>query len=567
MKKIDKTKAELFQELEDTKKLVHELNNCQAEFDKAREKYEKLLNSTPDAMLFVNMQNKIILVNAQFEKIFGYSQDEIVGKKLDILVPDRYKKNHSRMVQKFFEFPNVRPMGSHLKIYAKKKDGSEFPADISLSPLQTEEELLVTAAVRDITKRQEAEEQIELNYYIQKVTNSMLKISLEPLSLEKQFDRILDLILNVPNLSLQSKGAIFLKDSSAEVLVLKAQHGFSERDALPCTEIPFGHCLCGKSASMSKLVYAEDMDSMHEIHDAEIFPHGHYCAPIVSGKNLYGILNVYIQEGHKRTNREEGFLTSVTSTLATIIERDRAEQEKKDLQRQLAQAEKLAALGRFTANIAHEIRNPLTSVGGFARRLAKNMAEDTREKDYANIIIAEVNRLEKILKNVLSFSREGIPNLTENDLSDVIDRVLLMNEYLFREKSIVINKSFAGLPKFYFDKDMIIEVLENIFLNAIDSMAGGGRLTITTEKASGPGESDVIIRIQDTGVGISAEQMEMIFEPFYTTKAAEQGTGLGLSITKKILDSLGGTVEIESELGKGSVVSVCLPFREKQSQE
>jgi len=567
MKKIDKTKAELFQELEDTKKLVHELNNCQAEFDKAREKYEKLLNSTPDAMLFVNMQNKIILVNAQFEKIFGYSQDEIVGKKLDILVPDRYKKNHSRMVQKFFEFPNVRPMGSHLKIYAKKKDGSEFPADISLSPLQTEEELLVTAAVRDITKRQEAEEQIELNYYIQKVTNSMLKISLEPLSLEKQFDRILDLILNVPNLSLQSKGAIFLKDSSAEVLVLKAQHGFSERDALPCTEIPFGHCLCGKSASMSKLVYAEDMDSMHEIHDAEIFPHGHYCAPIVSGKNLYGILNVYIQEGHKRTNREEGFLTSVTSTLATIIERDRAEQEKKDLQRQLAQAEKLAALGRFTANIAHEIRNPLTSVGGFARRLAKNMAEDTREKDYANIIIAEVSRLEKILKNVLSFSREGIPNLTENDLSDVIDRVLLMNEYLFREKSIVINKSFAGLPKFYFDKDMIIEVLENIFLNAIDSMAGGGRLTITTEKASGPGESDVIIRIQDTGVGISAEQMEMIFEPFYTTKAAEQGTGLGLSITKKILDSLGGTVEIESELGKGSVVSVCLPFREKQSQE
>ena len=81
------------------------------------------------------------------------------------------------------------------------------------------------------------------------------------------------------------------------------------------------------------------------------------------------------------------------------------------------------------------------------------------------------------------------------------------------------------------------------------------------------GKSEVIIRVQDTGGGVSAEQMEMIFEPFYTTKAAEQGTGLGLSITKKILDSLGGTVEIESELGKGSVVSVCLPFREKQSQE
>jgi PAS domain S-box-containing protein len=116
MKKIDKTKAELFRELEDIKKQVQELNNSQAEFEKARVKYEKLLDSTPDAMLFVNTQNKVVLVNAQFENIFGYRQDEIVGKKLDILVPERYKKNHSKMVQRFFASPNVRPMGSHLEI-------------------------------------------------------------------------------------------------------------------------------------------------------------------------------------------------------------------------------------------------------------------------------------------------------------------------------------------------------------------------------------------------------------------------------------------------------------------
>jgi PAS domain S-box-containing protein len=454
MKKIDKTKAELYKELENTKKQVEELNSCQDEFEKAREKYEKLLDSTPDAMLFVNTQNKIILVNAQFEKTFGYNQEEILGKKLDILVPERYKRNHTKMVKKFFENPNVRSMGSHLEIYAQKKDGNEFPVDISLSPLQTDEELLVTAAVRDITKRREAEEQIELNYYIQKVTNSMLKISLQSLSLEEQFDRILDLILNVPNLSLQSKGAIFLKEPETEVLTIKAQHGFNGPDSLPCKEIPIGHCLCGKAASTAKLIYAEDMDALHEIHDAEMFPHGHYCVPIVSGKELYGLLNVYIKEGHKRSNREEDFLTSVTSTLATIIERNRTEQEKKDLQRQLAQAEKLAALGRFTANIAHEIRNPLTSVGGFARRLDKTIPEDTKEKDYTNIIIAEVTRLEKILKNILSFSREAAPNITENDLTKVIEHVLLINEDLFKEKSIAISRSFEDLPRFYFDKDI-----------------------------------------------------------------------------------------------------------------
>ena len=567
MKKIDKTKAELFRELEDTKKLVQELNGCHTEFKKAREKYEKLLDSTPDAMLFVNTDNEIILVNAQFEKIFGYSQDEIVGKKLDILLPERYKKNHGKMVQRFFEQPKTRAMGAHLEIYAIKKNGDEFSADISLSPLQTDEELFVTAAVRDTTERKEAEEQIELNYYIQKVTNSMLKVSLEPLLLEEQFDRILDLILNVPSLALQSKGAIFLKDPDAEVLTLKAQHGFTEENSLPCTEVPLGHCLCGKAASMSKLLYAEDMDGIHEIHDAKMFPHGHYCVPIVSGKNLLGLLNVYLQKGHKRSNREEGFLTSVTSTLATIIERDRVKREKNDLQRQLAQAEKLAALGRFTANIAHEIRNPLTSVGGFARRLDKTIPEETKEKNYVNIIIAEVTRLEKILKNVLSFSKEAIPNLKENNLSEVIELVLLMNEDVFRENSIAIKKTFADLANFSFDKDMIIEVLENIFLNAIDSMPGGGSLTITTEKEDELERSTAVIIIQDTGDGISEEQMEMIFEPFYTTKIAKQGTGLGLSITKKILESLGGKVEIESEVGKGTSVILSLPFRANSNIE
>jgi PAS domain S-box-containing protein len=567
MKKIDKTKAELFKELEDTKKLVRKLNGCQAEFNKAREKYEKLLDSTPDAMLFVNTQNEIVLVNAQFEKIFGYSQDEIIGKKLDILLPQRFKKNHNSMVQRFFGQPQTRAMGSHLEISAMKKNGTEFSADISLSPLQTDEELLVTAAVRDITERKEAEEQIELNYYIQKVTNSMLKVSLEPLSLEEQFDRILALILNVPSLALQSKGAIFLKDPEAEILTLKAHHGFTEENSLPCTEVPLGHCLCGKSASMSKLMYAEDMDGIHEIHDAKMFPHGHYCVPIVSGKNLYGLLNVYIQEGHTRSNREEDFLTSVTSTLATIIERDRVEKEKKDLRRQLVQAEKLAALGRFTANIAHEIRNPLTSVGGFARRLDKTIHEGTREKDYTSIIIAEVTRLEKILKNILSFSEEATPNFTENNLSEVIERVLLMNEDLFKEKSITIKRSFAGLANFSFDKDMIIEVLENIFFNAIDSMSGGGSLTIRTQKKDEGENATVVIKIQDTGDGISEEQMETIFEPFYTTKIAEQGTGLGLSITKKIMESLGGSVEIESEVNKGTAVILYLPFRLENNKE
>ena len=564
MKKIDKTKAQLFQELEETKKKVDELDICLADFEKAKAKYEKLLDSTPDAMLFVNTQNQIIMVNAQFEKVFGYSQEEIIGKELGVLVPDHYKKSHNKMVRAFFEQPNIRSMGSHLEIYALKKNGDEFPVDISLSPLQTDEDLLITAAVRDITKRKEAEEQIELNYYIQKVTNSMLKVSLETLSLEEQFDLILDLILNVPHLSLESRGAIFLRDeNNQELLKLKAHHGFSESHPVPCSEIPLGRCLCGKAAAFRKLIFSDHINSQHEMHDEGLFPHGHYCVPIFSGDNTYGLLNVYVKEGHQRSKREEEFLSSVTNTLAWIIEHKKTQREKRQLQHQLAQAEKLAALGRFTANVAHEIRNPLTAVGGFARRLDKNIPDATKEKDYVSFIIAEVNRLESILKNILTFSRDTTPDIEINDIHEVIERVLMMNKDLCKEKSIAVERSFAEGAKIPFDKNILIESLENIILNAVDAMPDGGTLTITTDREEGAGTLQINIRVQDTGDGIPAEKLGVIFEPFYTTKVAEHGTGLGLSITKKIMESMGGSVDVQSEVGTGTVVILSIPGNSK----
>lgn len=122
-------------------------------------------------------------------------------------------------------------------------------------------------------------------------------------------------------------------------------------------------------------------------------------------------------------------------------------------------------------------------------------------------------------------------------------------------------RSLAYIPDFSFDRDMLIEALENLFLNALDSMSEGGCLTVFTGMTEEAGSKEVVIKVQDTGEGISADQMEMLFEPFYTTKPSEKGTGLGLSITKKIMELLDGRVEIESEEGIGSVVILILPFR------
>jgi PAS domain S-box-containing protein len=556
-----KTKAELLKELQEMRAIAQEIDKCREDVEKIQRRYRELLDSAPDAIVFVDTRARIVMTNATFERLFGYTNMEVVGRKLDMLIPERFRARHNDFVNRFIVEPRPRPMGTGLEIYAMKKSGEEFPADISLNLLHTDEEILVSAAVRDITERKREEQQLELDYYIQKVVNSMLGISLESIPLEEKFDRILKLIVSVPYMSLQSRGAIYLLDDKGEKLVLRARSGFRDDEDMPCREVPMGKCMCGRAAEKAETEFAGYPDERHEIHDRGAFPHGHFCVPIVSGDETLGILNVFIKEGHKRSSREEAFMTSVAGTLAGIITRHRTEEEKKRLQAMLAQSEKLAALGRFTANVAHEIRNPLTSVGGFARRLKGRITGDGKQKEYVEFIIAEVSRLENILKNVLSFSREIVPRYEEHDIHEIIERVLMMNDDLFREKSIEVRKEYADLPAILIDADQFLEVLENIVLNAVDAMPEGGFLNVSTGESESSAGRFVSVRIDDTGMGIPEDKMDMIFEPFFTTKISEKGTGLGLSITKKIMETLRGSVDISSVEGKWTSVTLKIPMR------
>lgn len=562
MKNNYRTRKQIMKECDEMCHKVLEIEKCRDDFRKVQEKYEKLLNSAPDAMVFVNTNSTIVMANAQFNRMFGFSSDEVINKGLDILIPERFRNLHLKHVAEFFSRPRAHPMGSDFEIYALKKNGEEFPVDITLSPLNTDEGLLITAAIRDITKRKEAEAQVELNYHIQSVMNSMLQLSLESFSLETQFERILDLILSVPYLSLQSKGVIYMvEDGHPGVLVMRAQRGFSENEYIPCRNITFGRCLCGQAALHSRIIYSDHLNNRHEIHGGDVFPHGHYCVPILSGKEVLGLINLFVREGHKRSKMEEGFLMSVASTLASIIKHDKTDRERKRLQDELAEAEKLAALGRFTANVAHEIRNPLTALGGFARRLNRNIPEGTKDKEYANFIIAEVTRLEGILRNVLTFSRDVTLQMEEHLMYEIIERVLKINEEIFREKSINAHTSYHDKSPVLVDAAHVHEALENIILNAVDSMAEGGILSISTDQKLIEGFSFLSVAIKDTGAGIPQDKIDIIFEPFFTTKVAQKGTGLGLSITKKVVEEHGGFIKTESEVGKGSTFTLYFPYR------
>jgi len=231
-------------------------------------------------------------------------------------------------------------------------------------------------------------------------------------------------------------------------------------------------------------------------------------------------------------------------------------------QGRLVQSEKLAALGEMAAKIAHEIKNPLTVIGGFASRLArKGVGEDidvqTATK-YNRIILREVQRLERIVQQTLYFSREVVPALRRMDLNDEIREILSMFREELEEARIQTDLDLSAWnPVISADPDQIRQVLWNLVSNSIQAMDGGGKLTLATRPAT-PEEGDgVVFLIGDTGGGIPHDVVHNIFNPFFTTKA--KGTGLGLPIVHTIVEKHGGTIHLDNREGKGVTFSIFLP--------
>jgi len=237
------------------------------------------------------------------------------------------------------------------------------------------------------------------------------------------------------------------------------------------------------------------------------------------------------------------------------------QQAEKKLQKQLIEHEKLSALGRLTANVAHEIRNPITVIGGLTRRLETSGLLGTKEKEYLELISLEAKRLEDILKNVLTFSDKTIFHRQEQNINEVIDELLSIYEDRCKGRSIRIQKQFSDVPEIYIDKRQVKEAIKNLISNATDAMPNGGMLTITTDKDNLNRKSYVTVKITDTGVGMLEEEKRMIFEPFFTTKMAKKEIGLGLPITKKIIEGHGGFIKVDSTIGEGSTFTVYLPYR------
>ncbi len=236
--------------------------------------------------------------------------------------------------------------------------------------------------------------------------------------------------------------------------------------------------------------------------------------------------------------------------------------ELRELQVKLIQTEKLSALGRLTADVAHEIRNPLTSIGGFARRLNKKLFQGSREKEYSDIVVAEVDRLERILRDVLSFSKETKYNMEYQEINGAIREAMYAFYEICKEQSIELEEKLdLSLPEILIDKDQVRQAVHNLLSNAVDVISRGGKLSVITYMEELHEVRYIVVEVNDTGPGLPAEALNLIFDPFYTTKEIGAGTGLGLSICKKIIDEHNGLIFADSELGKGTSFKMYFPYQ------
>jgi PAS domain S-box-containing protein len=248
----------------------------------------------------------------------------------------------------------------------------------------------------------------------------------------------------------------------------------------------------------------------------------------------------------------------VVAAVRDQTEKKRVEAERQQLREQLAQAEKISALGRIAASVADEIRNPLTAVGGFARRLQK-IADTDKEREYAAYIASEVGRIENLLREILAFSRARSPLLENHDIQQILDEALASFEERLRQQSVIVSRSFRNAAVVRVDRSLLREAIDCIIANAIEAMPDGGSLSIETHQEIIKGASHIRIAIRDTGKGIPEEKLGRIFEPFFTTKVSPKGSGLGLPIAKRIVEEEGGLIELHSTEGSGTTVTLLFP--------
>ncbi|VVB95094.1 Chemotaxis protein CheY [uncultured archaeon] len=498
---------------------LHEVNRT---LEQSEMKFRSVVQAANDAIISSDSNGKIISWNKGAQTIFGYAEKEVLGESVTILMPEKYRDIHSRYFEHFRSTGKSRNEGRTQESSGLRKDGSEFPVEISVTTWKTEEGTFFTCVLRDITERKKALEKI------------------------REQAALLD----------KAQDAIAVRDLEHRIIYwnkgAQSLYGWTEEEAL------------GKNAN--ELLYKEQSSGLIEARKT-----------VIAESEWKGELRQVTKDGHEiivdsrwtLVRDNEGKPESIL-----IINTDIT--EKKKLESQLLRAQRMDSIGTLAGGLAHDLNNMLTPIM-LSLQLLKEKANDEQSRKLLDILENNSRRGADLIKQVMSFARgiEGERNTLQ--AKHIIDEIEKVAKETFPKEIEIRTDIQNDLLSIAGDATQLHQVILNLCVNARDAMPDGGTLSITAsnfcidenyarmhnEAKIGP---YISITVTDTGTGIPPGIFDRIFEPFFTTKELGKGTGLGLSTALGIVRGHGGFINVYSEVGKGTTFSVYLPAIKTEMQ-
>jgi PAS domain S-box-containing protein len=498
-----------------------------------------LLETLPDAVVAVDRQGTIVQVNSQAQELFGYERKELIGQRVEMLVPESYRHQHEHHRETFAKTPKTRRMGAGFDLYGRRRDGSEFPVEISLSPIVTEKGVFVLSAIRDISDRKRIAEELR------RANEELHQRTVEQLG--EYRSRLVSIIDS-------SEDAILSKDLNG---IITSWNRGAERiyGYLPDEAV-------GKNISL--LIPSDRPDEMPEI-----------LRKIARGERIEHHESVRIAKNGRRLDVSLSVspLRDAADNIvgASVIARDITAQRRAE--GQLRQSQKMEAVGRLAGGVAHDFNNVLGIINACAEFLRDRIDPGAEHSLYVENIRKAIDRGRSLTKQMLAFSRTSAVQPCILDLNDRLRDITKLLRPVLGDgvEILVVSKSSSAVIEA--DPGQLDQVVVNLALNARDAMAGGGKFVLETSvvkfddifaggQQAVPQGKYVMLAVSDSGCGMDKATLGRIFEPFFTTKEIGKGTGLGLATVYGIVKQSGGHILVYSEPGHGTTFKIYLPSAE-----